>query len=269
MGREHKSGWIFGKSPILHRLAFELRYLYGYTFLDRCGRTMNAIMRVAPEWLPRDQTSPQNSPLLSLENNCVFNFSSIKMDFGLEQPEDVEIGTADVNQFVEQIQLVSQIVIDELGLTEFSRIGVRAWYLFRCQDKAESERWLRQLNLFTVSGTLSQAFGGEVESAALSVIIAGSDRKYRIGLNGAERSAKVDRGSDIVTINPRALSKNQDKILKEQLRRRGSLSAMPIHAVLIDFDAFQEDPISIDPRDFVLTSLKQFLPQLFSAVSAR
>ena len=130
--------------------------------------------------------SPQNSPLISVANNCVFNFSTLKMDFGLEQPVESEIEQADVNHFIEQIDLVSRIVIDQLGLKEFSRIGIRAWYLFRCQDKEESERWLKQLNLFSISDRLKEAFGGEVESAGMSAIIAGQDRKFRIALNGAE-----------------------------------------------------------------------------------
>lgn len=99
---------VRGKPPILHRVAFELRYLYGYTFLDRCGRTMNAIMREAPEWIPRDQVSPQNSPLVSVANNCVFNFSTLKIDFGLEQPLESEIQPKELSYFVEQVDLLSR-----------------------------------------------------------------------------------------------------------------------------------------------------------------
>ena len=190
MARGLRPAMIRGKPPMLHRIAFEVRYLYGYTFLDRCGKTMNAIMCEAPEWLPRDQVSPQNSPLISLQNNCVFNFSAIKMDFGMEQPLESEIEPADVGVFIEQVALVSQIVIDQLGLKEFNRIGLRAWYLFRCKDKEESERWLRTLDVFTVSDRLNEAFGGELESVMLSSIIAGSDRKFRIAFNGVERGRK-------------------------------------------------------------------------------
>ncbi len=227
---------------------------------------MNAIMRKAPEWLPRDQLSPQNSPLISVQNNCAFNFSSVKMDFGLEQPVETEIEPADVSHFIEQVDLVSRIVIDQLGLKEFSRIGIRAWYLFRCQDKEESERWLKQLDLFTISNRLNEAFGAEVESAGVSVVVIGNDRKFRIALNGVEKGAQIDRGSEVVLISPRALSKDQDKVFKEQLRRKGSLRAMPTNAALVDIDAFQEDPISIDPRDFAKTSLDQFLDRFRSAI---
>src|SRR5208282_3622759 len=132
-----KHPMIRGKQPLLHRITFELRYLYGYTFLYRCGKTMNAIMREAPEWIPRDQVSPQNSPLISIANNCAFNFSTVKMDFDLQQPLESEIEPSDLSRFVSQVDLVSRIVIDELGLREFSRIGIRAWYVFSCQDREE------------------------------------------------------------------------------------------------------------------------------------
>ena len=44
---------------------------------------------------------------------------------------------------------------------------------------------------------------------------------------------------------------------------------MPRYAVLVDIDAFQEDPISIDPRDFVVTSFDQFLKQFRGALPPR
>ncbi len=261
--------YIRGKHPIFHKIVFELRYLQGYTFLDRCGKTMNAIMREAPEWIPRDQVSPQNSPLVSVANNCVFNFSTLKMDFGIEQPIESEIEQNDINHFLEQIDLVSRIVIDQLSLKEFPCVGVRTWYLFRCEDKAESEQWLSKLGLYTLSDRLKSAFDGEVESTGLTVVIVGQDRKYRIGLNGVEKGAQIDRGSEIILVRTSALSKDQDKIFKEQLRRKGSLRAMPRYAAMVDFDAFQEDPISVNPRDFVSTSLDQFLKRLTSALPAQ
>ncbi len=171
-----------------------------------------------------------------------------------------------MSRFIDQIELISQIVIDQLGLQQFSRMGVRAWYLFRCENKEESERWAKQLGIFTISEKLITAFGEQAESAGFSVIIPGTDRKYRIEVNGVEKGAQLDRGSEIVNINPRALPKNQDKILREKLRQTGRLRAMPTHAVLIDIDAFQEDPISVNPREFTRTSVDGFLKQLSAAM---
>ena len=188
------------------------------------------------------------------------------MDFSIEQPIESQIESRDVELFKGQVDLLSRIVIDQLELKEFTRIGLRAWYLFRGQDKPEAETWLRNLGLYTISGNLETAFGGKIESVGMSVVLAGEDRKFRIAMNGVERGAQVDRGAEVIVIRSSSLSKNQDKYFKEQLRRKGSLRAMPEFASMIDVDAFQDDPISIDPRDFIETSLDQFMDRLWKAI---
>jgi len=78
---------LAGKSSILQKIVFELRYRYGYTYLDKCGRVINLIQREIPEWVPQaDQVNPQNAPLVSLTNACLFNFSSHSLSFSLEKP---------------------------------------------------------------------------------------------------------------------------------------------------------------------------------------
>ena len=93
--------------------------------------------------------------------------------------------------------------------------------MFSCQDREESERWLRGLGLFSISDRLSQAFDGELESAGISLIIVGQDRKFRIGLNGVEKAAEMDRGSEVVMIKSSGLSKDQDKIFKSSCDAKG------------------------------------------------
>ena len=143
---------------------------------------------------------------------------------------------------------------------------MREWHLFRCQDKEESERWLSQLNLFTISDRLTGAFGGDVESAGISAIIVGQDRKYRIALNGVEKGAEIDRGSEVIYIKPNNLSKNQDKIFKQRLSEKGTSRAMPKYAVMVDVDSFQEDPPSVDPQDFVMNSHEQIFKHFQAAL---
>lgn len=256
--------YIRGKPSALHKVVFELRYRFGYTYLDRCGRTINAIMRESPEWVPTDQTSPQNTPLISFINKSVFNFSSQNLNFAIEQPFDSEIEDRDIAHFKSQVGLVSRIVIDQLGLSEFIRIGFRAWYVFRCQTKQESEQWLRGLGLYSIPESLSAAFGDEIESVGLAAIIKGSDRKFRISFNGVENLAQIDRGSEIISVRSSILSKDQDKALKKHLQSRTTQ-----FAAMIDIDAFQDDPLQPDPGDFVETSLAQFLNRLSSAISSK
>jgi hypothetical protein len=41
------------------------------------------------------------------------------------------------------------------------------------------------------------------------------------------------------------------------MKAKSRMLANPSFAALIDVDAFQEDPLSVDPRDFIETSLLQ------------
>ena len=157
--------YIRGKPSIFHRVVFELQYRHGYTYLDRCGKTLNAITKAYPEWTPRsEQVSPQFAPLVSTANQCVFAFSYKKLDFSLEQSKQAQLGESEIESFYEQVNGLSTIVIDQLGLKEFVRIGLRSWYLFGCRDKEESEKFLRDMAAFTISPELAEDFGGEIET---------------------------------------------------------------------------------------------------------
>lgn len=256
---------IRGKPSNLYKLVFELRYQYGYTYLDRCGKTINAIMRACPEWvLKGEQATPQGTALVSLANQSLFNFSSLKMDFGIEQSATGQLARSEVEQFLTQVDLLTVIVIDQLGLKEFTRIGLRAWYLFPSPSKEDAESWIQNLGVMKISESITSEFEGQVESVGISLVLAGTDRKYRIGLNGVEKSAMIDLGSEIMAVRTSALTQDKDRLPKGQNRR---VYSPPSFGVMIDIDCYQEDPISIEPRDFVETSLSQGLSRFGAAVN--
>jgi hypothetical protein len=104
---------INNRHSICHKVVYEVRYKYGFTYLDRCGSTVNEIMKSAEEWnLAGHDPNPQNAPLVSLRNGTRFNFSALKYDFALEQTAgaDKDIEKKDIEEFIEQVDLVSSIV---------------------------------------------------------------------------------------------------------------------------------------------------------------
>jgi hypothetical protein len=251
--------YIRGKPSIFHCVVFELQYRHGYTYLDRCGKTLNAIMKAHPEWVPRsEQVSPQVAPLVSTANQCVFNFSYKKLDFSLEQSKQAQIGESETESFCEQVKDLTTIVIDQLSLKEFIRIGLRSWYMFGCQDKEESENFLRDLAAFTIAPELVEDFGGEIESAGAAVVVAGTDRNYRIGFNGVERLAMVDLGSQVMSIRASKLPPEQGRRYgRRQDRESHRILAPPTFAAMIDIDAYQDEPQWPDPGDFARTSVSE------------
>lgn len=240
----------------LHKLAFELRYQFGHTYLDRCGRTINAIQRTAPEWLTTD-AGLQGTALLSIRNASVFAFSSASLNLVLEQPIDAEIKAESIEAFQEQVGLLSAIVIDELGLDEFTRIGLRSVFAYPTNDKADTERWMSSLKWFNLSDSLREAFGQTVESTGFSAVMTGEDRHYRVAVNGVEKPPQVEGGASPVQVRTSTLSEGQNKAYKAQLLQKHKRLTEASYAVSIDIDAYQENPFAPDVADFVRTSREQ------------
>jgi len=263
--REH----IKTRDPLLQKVVFEVRYRHGFVYLDNCGRTINKIMSESPEWiLQSGAVSPQNAPLASLSNSALFNFSSLKYDLSIERPPDKDpLSSEDVDALADQAEFLHAIVSDSLGLEEFTRIGFRAWYVFACSSREDAEQWLRDLGCYRVEPKLVSAFGSDIDSSSMSVVILGHDRKFRIALNGVEIQAQIDFGQGILSVSARSLSEDQKSFLIEQQRVKRRLRQSPEFAAMIDIDAFHEDPVTIEPKDFITSSFGQFLPSLLKAVS--
>src|SRR5438552_2177385 len=92
---------IKGKEPLLRQLVFELRYRFGFSYLDRCGKILNRITREYPEWVVGNEISPQNAPLYSMRNNCRFNFSATRLDLNLDRTVGDTVSDEDSAAFIE------------------------------------------------------------------------------------------------------------------------------------------------------------------------
>jgi hypothetical protein len=256
-----------GKEPLLRQMIFELRYRQGYSYLDKCGKILNRITRELPEWILGNQASPQGTALYSMRNRCRFNFSATRLDLGLDYTlADGPIPDEDAGTFIEYVAYLSQLVIDELTLTEFPRMGLRVLYYFPFDSKEESERWLAGLGVFSVAPELLKAFGAELDAAGLSTVLAGEDCRYRVAFNGVETSAQLDVGSELLTVRASFLKENQRKILMEQLRQKRHRQVNSSFAVVADVDAYLEEPPSPDPGDFSRRTIDTVLPMIRAAV---
>jgi hypothetical protein len=258
---------INGKEPLLRHVVFELRYDHGYNYLDRCGKILNRISRDHGEWVFANQASPQNANLYSMRNECRLVFSALSCSLNIDRTNSsILIANEDIDDFAIQCEEMTSVVIDELGLTEFSRIGFRAWYYFPCESKQESDMWIQELGIINLAPDLISAYGSGLESMSLAVVITGQDHRLRIGFESLETSAQLHPGPEIINIKASKLRGGQKAFLREQLRSRRRLEINAKHAATIDFDSFQEDPPSIDARDFVIRSFSLFMDRFFRAI---
>jgi hypothetical protein len=254
---------VRGAQPRLRHIIFELRYRYGYTYLDRCGRVLNRLTRDHPEWVVGNDVSPQNAPLYSVVNGCRFSFSSIKLDLALEKSADEdEIEEQNILEFANQVDIDTSIVTDELGLESFTRIGFRSLFFFPFDTKEKADEWLFGLGFFEVSKNLVNAFGGTRHSVGLAGVFSGPDARYRVSLSTIEIPAQFDGGSEIVSIKPSALPTDQRQHLLKHLKERRRMRLEAGCAAVIDIDSYQDDPPSIDPRDFIARNAGSFMDKI-------
>jgi hypothetical protein len=246
---------IKGKSAILQKVVFELRYRHGFVYLDKCGRTLDALTTQYPEWTVKDDgVSPQNAPLVSLRNQTLLNFSVKSLNLSQEmRPGGQPLTNEDVKVFAEQVDQAATLIIEELGLKEFERMGFRVWYLFPCASLAESFRWLEDLKLVTISPKFSSSFSNQLESTSIAVVF-GGETKYRIALNQVESSAQLDVGQEILNVRASKLPNNQKQIFNQQLQVKKRLLANPQFAAMIDVDAFRDEPQLLAAKEFVLNA---------------
>jgi hypothetical protein len=259
---------IKGKVPVTLKVAFEVRYRQGYTYLDRCGRTINLIQEYHPEWIiAGSQPNPQSGTMLNVERGTKLSFSSHKFDMGIDRPTLAgDLDQEKIEQFATDAEELSSIVFDQLGLADFSRIGCRVWFLFPADSEVESWKFLDSLNLYSVSPALIAAFG-ERESATFSMTATGQDRKFKVSCEFVERTIEVDVGEAVVNVPVQALpSHERRKALLKKLEAKSRKEKHPPFATSIDIDAYREDPEILKPAEFVLSSIKMASEGLRAAI---
>ncbi len=261
---------ILGQKAVYHKLVYEVRYNQGFVYLDRCGTTSNRIVQNFPEWLLSAQNvNPQQAPLTHAIMGIKFNFGPLKYDFSLDQRinTDAPIGKQDVDDFVREVESVSTIVHEELELKQFTREGFRVWYIFPTKSDEHSRDWICKLRGFSFQSQLIEAFSGVLESLGFTLVIKSDDRKFRISVNAVERTEQLDLGSETLRVLPRSLPKKQRDHLLDQLKIKHRLLVNPECGVMIDVDAYVEDPIEIAPADFITESLNRIEQSLPAALA--
>ncbi len=258
---------INGKNSILQKLIFEVRYEYGYAYLDKCGRIVNAITREFPEWAIR-AIDVNGASLVNLRDDCSLSFSSKKFDFSLEQdPGSASLSLENLADFAEQAELLSAILIEQLGLKDFTRMGFRSFHWFSCGNINDAIAWIDSLGFYSVLNKLEDAFGGKREATSFTVIIPGENWKYRIELIAVERHLQFNFDHEMLKTPPHLLHRNQRQHLLNQMATRKKLEANPPFAAVIDVDVFQEFPLVVTPDNFIKSSYQELTNRLKAAVS--
>lgn len=259
-----------GTTAILQKVIFEIRYRHGFRYLDVCGSIINTLQKESSEWIHARETNPQGGSLVSLMNGCILNFSSLKIDLTLERPTgEGPLNDEDFEGFLRQVDIAPEIVIDRLSVTDISRMGFRAFYLFPKNDMKASENWLLSLNVYSFSDSLIRAFGGDVEATSALIVLFGNSAKYRISFSGVERQAQIDFGQVLLNVQSRNLSQNQREHLKKQIEVKRRMRQNPEFAVQLDIDCSLDDPKEIKAARFIQECIEEYSSKLESGLAKK
>jgi hypothetical protein len=252
---------IRGKLPVVNKLAYELRYHHGHTYLDRCGRILTLIERDMPQWLAEaGQVNPQGASLVNVETGAVFRFSSFSLSLTWEQArDDDELMEDDLKAFFANAEMLSALVVDELGVQteQLARIGFRVWHLFAARTHDEAEQWLGSLFRCDLADRLRQTVSAQVDSVSLAVVLKAEDRCFRYGFSSGERNSRLELGSRTISYLPRTLSRGQRTSFassQEKADARKRRRQTDPFVSIIDIDAYQEDPLVLDVFRFLESS---------------
>lgn len=258
---------INGETALLQKVIFEIRYRYGFRYLDVCGSTLNTIQKELKEWVLPGDPNPQSGSLVSLANGCLMSFSAYLVNLSLEKPlGEGPLSEEDYMAFLRQIDTVPEIIIDKLGVTEFSHLGFRTLYLFPKKSMEQSEKWLQDLGAYSFSDPLISAFGGKIEATSAIITIFGSSARYRIAFAGVERQAQMDFGQGVLNVQARKLPKEQQEHLRKQMDAKKRMRQNPEFAVQLDVDCTIDDPIKIETSRFVRDCTAEYEEKLQKSI---
>ncbi len=243
---------IRGKEPLLRQMACEFRYHDGQLYLDRSGRLLKQLVADSPDWIIAPDPTAQGTSLYNIRigTRLAFSLSSTSLVLDKSSSDEV-IAEDEVASFLDQVDSTFGLIVDELEITEFLRIGYREQFHFPFEKKEDSEKWLGDLGLFTVAPSLYGAFSSTPEALSFALLLQGEECRYRIALTGMERSAQIPIGEATLAVRSSTVHENQRKVLMETLRKERQRQINSAFAVVLDIDAFLLEPREPDMRRFV------------------
>lgn len=226
-------------TEVVHRHVLELRYLLGHLYWDRCGRVINDVISSEENW-DFEGMDGATCRLAAREQNLQFAFSASRLDLSQTQGPEVE-RIEEASKFAAIADSFSTKVIDTLQLSEFSRIGFRAWYLYPTEDRDDAEERVRSLRL--LSSEINDLPLGTVSDVSCRLVVEMPSHMVRAAIAPFEQLVNLSDGVLRRTrAKARDFPRDQKRILLDKAKADRIVKNYPQFGVLVDLDAFMEDP---------------------------
>lgn len=256
------------KTEVIHRYVYELRFDFGQVYWDRAGRIAKEILSQREEW-DFDRIDINHCQLAHRDLNLAFNFGHARLDLSQTQSANVET-LLSVGEFGALADTITTVVVENLELEFFPRIGFRVWRLYPSADREQSHELVRNLKLFKLESELADAIG-EVSEVSHRLV---SDRqKHMVRIAVAAFEQQIELPPSLIraakmkpykqTTEPQRSSgiDRRRRILIDRLKAEKKIAHYPQFGVLLDLDAYIEDPPYPDDlsvSDFIAAAFEDF-----------
>lgn len=223
---------------VTHRLIFELRYDCGELYWDRFGRAARKL--AARKGWAVQSVDANGCHIWNEDTNLVFTYSPQKADLTQSQSQDVS-DLLPQGEFAAIAEEFSQVVVKTLEVESFSRIGFRRWTLYGTDSVDDASSRIGRMSFFTPSPALVGL--GELSYISHSVVIARPRHMVRVAATPFEQQIHL-APSLVAAAKAEAHKywKDQRKVRIQKLKARKAIQSYPSEGILIDLDAYIEEP---------------------------
>ena len=235
-------------------IIFELRYNYGYEYLDHIGKVINKIIS-NPGWIVSNAHTDGTS-LFNTDEEIRFSFGPQKLDL-VQRVSAKNKELSPIDYIARLCDDLSLIIIKQFNLQQFSRIGFRVHQLFKADTLEQAKEYVKTLKIFTTNIPSET-----IEEVSHTIIISEKEWKSRIAIAPAEQSVAIDPATlKAAQMETHKLAKGRKEALMQKMKAKKSIEAFPLYAVLVDIDSYVEDPPigELKIMDFVKNTYKASL----------
>ena len=248
---------VNGDTGHLERVIVEVRYPRGFRYSSVHGWIVNDILQSDDAWIVTEHQSGGATELARLDVGWTIVFGPLNLAANLSLPASSQSPMGDdlVLEFIEEADRISRLTLDELAVVECSRLGCRMQYVFPQENEGAAARWITELGAGTLPDGFARRLDGEAETHQVVSHVRSSDRLYRVSIEVRSLKAQYDLGDKRLAIDPHRLPVGQREALWDRIRDEQRLRMRPRHAVLLDVDAYREEPRGVAVGEFMRTSL--------------
>lgn len=235
-------------------IIFELRYNYGYEYLDRTGKVINEIIS-RPGWNVSNAQTAFTS-LINTDEEIIFNFGPQNLAL-VQRLNERKKELSPIDNIARLCDDLSWIIIKPFNLQQFLRIGFRVHQLFKADTLTEAKEYIKNLKIFKPS--LS---GETVEEISYTLVISEKEWKSRIAIAPVEQIVEIDPATiQAAQIEASKLHTGQKEAFMQKVKAKKIIDTFPQYSILVDIDSYVEDPPigELKIMDFVKNTYKASL----------